>query len=665
METTYRKPPQALQSILKADEIIPTVKSILAEQTAVRAHIASSITPSQATFANTVAPCMAVDDKTQGVSGVCGMLRYSGPDEDTRRAVRAAHELWEAASAERLASRKFFELLDAVRRRADAGEEELGHEERKVLEDLWGDYRLAGHGTLDGDEITVFLERRRRVEEVKVEIQENLKKQEAETWFAEKELEGVREEDMKRWEAKDGGRVVLLARASYDAVMKYAHDEDVRRRMFVAYENRYEKNVALYKSLLILRDENARLLGYGSHADLRVEKRTAPSVEWVQEFMERLGEELLPRGRQEVERLRDRKSKHLGEDGVEMMPWDFAYYTRLLEKEADVDHGLIAEYFPLQHTLSSMLGLFTEFLGLEFVPVPEGELEGKLWADDIVVWSVWEGRGERKGEFVGYLYADVLRREGKYRGNCNVNLQCGYVKEDGTRVYPATILMCAFQPPTASSCALLKHHEVLGHALHDLVCRTKYTRFHGTRVAPDFGEAPSTMLENWCWMPQELIRMSRHYTRVDPAYIAKWEEDHQGKDLPPERIPDELVERLANSRGLIRALWFLRQLVFAKFDLEVNHQKSTSALRELDEVKLFHDLNESLTLRHNPAQAFAADLFESSFAKNPRDPEAWARYRRGILEFGGSKKEMDIMTDFLRREPSPDALLMSLGLRSE
>ncbi|TDZ15673.1 Saccharolysin [Colletotrichum orbiculare MAFF 240422] len=575
MATTYRKPPQALQSILKADEIISTVKSILAEQTAVRAHIANSITPSQATFANTVAPCMAVDDKTQGVSGVCGMLRYSGPDEDTRRAVRAAHGLWDAASAERLASRKFFQLLDAVRRRADAGEEELGHEERKVLEDLWGDYRLAGHGTLNGDEIAVFLERRRRVEEVKVEIQENLKKQEAVTWFAEKELEGVSEEDMKRWEAKDGGRVVLLARASYDAVMKYAHDEDVRRRMFVAYENRYEKNVALYKSLLILRDENARLLGYGSHADLRVEKRTAPSVEWVQEFMERLGEELLPRGRREVERLRDRKSKHLGEDGVEMMPWDFAYYTRLLENEADVDHGLIAEYFPLQHTLSSMLGLFTEFLGLEFVPVPEGELEGKLWADDIVVWSVWEGREERKGEFVGYLYADVLWREGKYRGNCNVNLQCGYVKEDGTRVYPATILMY-------------------------LVCRTKYTRFHGTRVAPDFGEAPSTMLENWCWMPQELIRMSRHYTRVDPAYIAKWEEDHQGKDLPPERIPDELVERLANSRGLNRALWFLRQLVFAKFDLEVNHQKSTSALRELDEVKLFHDLNESLTLRHNP-----------------------------------------------------------------
>ncbi|KAL0939540.1 peptidase family M3 [Colletotrichum truncatum] len=344
-----------------------------------------------------------------------------------------------------------------------------------------------------------------------------------------------------------------------------------------------------------------------------------------------------------------------------------------------------------------MLGLFNEFLGLEFVPVPPQDLEGKLWAPDVEAWGVWEGRGERKGEFVGYLYTDVLWREGKYRGNCNVNLQCGYVKDDGTRVYPATILMCAFQPPTAASCALLKHREVvtlfheLGHGLHDLVCRTKYTRFHGTRVKPDFGEAPSTMLEYWCWLPQELAKMGRHYARVDPAYLAKWREDHGDAELPPEKIPQELLEKLVESRDLNRSLWFLRQLVFATFDFTVNNQESTAALRDLDEIELFNNLQDSLTLRANPdkrgfghvqsnhlislydagyysylsAQAFAAEFFESTFAKDPRNPEAWERYRRGILEYGGSKAEMDIMTDFLGHEPGPDALLRSLGQTKE
>lgn len=149
-------------------------------------------------------------------------------------------------------------------------------------------------------------------------------------------------------------------------------------------------------------------------------------------------------------------------------------------------------------------------------------------------------------------------------------------------MYPATILMCSFQPPTASSCALLKHREVvtlfhgnfplppcsassdtspeLGHALHDLVCRTRHTRFHGTRVTPDFGEAPSTMLEAWCWMPDELVRMGRHYTRVDGAYMASWKQLHPGEEPPAEKMPRSLAESVAESRKLNRALWFLRQM---------------------------------------------------------------------------------------------------------
>lgn len=104
-------------------------------------------------------------------------------------------------------------------------------------------------------------------------------------------------------------------------------------------------------------------------------------------------------------------------------------------------------------------------------------------------------------------------------------------------------------------------HAELGHGLHDLISRTKHTRFHGTRVAPDFGEAPSTMLEKWCWMPGELVKMGRHYTRVDPAYMAKWKEDHaDGEEPPPEMMPKELAEKLVQSRELNRGLWFLRQL---------------------------------------------------------------------------------------------------------
>ncbi|KAF9873525.1 hypothetical protein CkaCkLH20_08984 [Colletotrichum karsti] len=685
------KPPQPLQQILAADDIIPTIQRVLAAQTAVRDAVTSTVAPADARYANVIAPLQAVDDANQGATGVFTMLRYSGPDAATRAAVEEAAGLWAAAGAERLKRRDVYELVRAVRERGEV----LGYEERSVLEDVWLEFRHAGHGVLGEEGIGAYLARRERIEGLKREFHKNLRGEVGGLWFEAGELEGVPRQEVAGWKGEDGKVFVPLERAACDAILRHADDAETRRRFYVAYDNRLEENVPVYKEMLILRDENARLLGYRSHADFRVTMRTAPSTEWVERFLLRLSEELMPQGRREMARLREKKRAHLGGGGEEeIMPWDYDYYTRLLQEEADVDHELVSEYFPLRHTLSSMLGLFREFLGLEFVPVPEEDLVGKLWAEEVEVWGVWEGRGERKGEFVGYLYADVLWREGKYRGNCNVNLQCGYVNGDGTRVYPATILMCSFQPPTASSCALLKHREVvtlfheLGHGLHDLLCRTSHTRFHGTRVKPDFGEAPSTMLENWCWMPRELAAMSLHYTRADPAYMARWREEHAGAEVPPEKIPEELVGRLAESRELNRALWFLRQLLFARFDLQVNNQASTDAVRELDEVKLYNDIQDELTLRPNPdrrgfghvqsshlislhdagyysylsAQAFAADFFESTFAEDPRNAEAWDRYRRGILEYGGSKKEMDIMTEFLGREPGPGALLRSLGL---
>ncbi|GKT43274.1 saccharolysin [Colletotrichum spaethianum] len=702
-----RKPPQPLPTIPKADEIVPMVKRILAAQHAARERAAATISPSQATFANVIAPFLEADDSTQGETGVFGLLRFSGPDKATREAVEEGLRLWDASTAERLRMKGVYELVRAVRER----NEELGREERKILEDLWLDYRETGHGVLDGEGIAVYLKRRKMIEELKGEFRKNLYQGGGGLWFDEAELEGVPASEMERWKTgtesvpeEKGKRFVPLERADYDAVLRHARNPETRRRMYVAFDHRFPENVPLYKEMLVLRDENARLLGYKSHADFRMQRKIAPSTRWVESFLERLRENLMPRGKEEMRRLERKKAEHLrslaggGKDCENwrvILPWDFEYYTRLLEEEGHVDHERVSEYFPLRHTLSTMLGLFTDFLGLEFVAVAKEDLIGKVWDKEVEVWGVWEGRGERKGEFVGYLYADILWREGKYRTACNVNLQCGYVRRDGSRVYPATVLMCAFQPPTAASCALLKYREVvtlfheLGHGLHDLVSRTNHTRFHGTRVAPDFGEAPSTMLEKWCWMPAELIKMSRHYTRVDAAYMSKWKKEHPaGEDPPPEKIPEELVKRLVESWELNRGLWFLRQLVFATFDLAVNTQESTQVLRDLDEVELYNDLNDSLTLKPNPdkrgygivhsthlislydagyyaylsAQAFAADFFETHFARDPRSPEAWDRYRREILESGGSRNAMEMMTDFLGREPGPEALLRSLGL---
>jgi metallopeptidase MepB len=80
-------------------------------------------------------------------------------------------------------------------------------------------------------------------------------------------------------------------------------------------------------------------------------------------------------------------------------------------------------------------------------------------------------------------------------------------------------------------------HE-LGHGIHDLVAKTQYARFHSTMTVIDFGEAPSQMLENWCWTPKTLKSLSKHYSTLSPEYFKAWEEESKGEPHPSAQIPD-------------------------------------------------------------------------------------------------------------------------------
>lgn len=88
-----------------------------------------------------------------------------------------------------------------------------------------------------------------------------------------------------------------------------------------------------------------------------------------------------------------------------------------------------------------------------------------------------------------------------------------------------------------------------GLALHDLLARTKYARFHGYEAVQEFVEGIGMTLENWCWLRDRLKAMSRHYTSVDPAYKTAWLQQNPGRDLLPEEIPDDLLDKLLQSRA--------------------------------------------------------------------------------------------------------------------
>jgi metallopeptidase MepB len=108
----------------------------------------------------------------------------------------------------------------------------------------------------------------------------------------------------------------------------------------------------------------------------------------------------------------------------------------------------------------------------------------------------------------------------------------------------------------------------LGHGIHDLVSKTKFVRFHGTRLPADFGEMPSMLLENWCWMEDTLSELSCHYTTLDHRYLTEWRTNHYGEPDPPTKIPSKLLKSLIETRYLNRCLYYLHQLY-------VSHNKAS------------------------------------------------------------------------------------------
>lgn len=188
----------------------------------------------------------------------------------------------------------------------------------------------------------------------------------------------------------------------------------------------------------------------------------------------------------------------------------------------------------------------------------------------------------------------------------------GFITKEGKRRYPATALVCNFSKPTPKKPSLLKHDEVvtlfheLGHGIHDLVSRTTYSRFHGTRTVRDFVEAPSQLLENWCWTPSQLKSLSKHYSSLSPEYLQAWQEQaadsaHSGTETKPaDKIPDELISKLIKTKHVNDALFNLRQLHFGIFDMTVHEPADHASTEGIKVSETYNELRKQISQLDGP-----------------------------------------------------------------
>ncbi|KAG5981126.1 hypothetical protein E4U55_003262 [Claviceps digitariae] len=695
----YQNPPQAPPLFNHTPEsILEVVNSDNARTKAILDKIVADVKPEDATFANVLEPSL-LSDNLLGVSyHVTMFYQYLSAKKELREASTKAQEIADEFFIELKLREDVFKLVDAAYRTRET--QNLQEEQLHLVFKERQKYIRNGLLLPAGPEKDRFKEVQKRLSQLCIQSQKNLNDEMGGVWFTPEELEGVPSDDLDISQLEKGtgeneGKVKVTFKYTHlFPISKYAIREDTRRIYLSAEANKMTNNVPLFREIIALRDEAARLIGYPDHASLIISEKMAKSPERVNEFLGDLRKRLAPGGVKECEHLLEYKKKDCEERGVpfdgNLNLWDFSFYSRMMkEREYSIDENEVSQYFPVDSTYRGMLKIFEQIFGLVFVELskedqsrlsPTGKSEDIVWHEDVIVYSVWDDESAGSG-FVGYLYLDLHPRDNKYSHNANFNMEPGYTRQDGTRNYPATALVCNFSKPSASKPGLLKHHEVvtlfheLGHGIHDLTSRTRYSYFHGTSVSRDFVEAPSQMLENWCWTPSVLKFLSQ-----------KWDTN--------DKIPDDMIEKLIKTKHFNSASANLRQLLYGIFDMTIHTPKSHEEAENMPIAKIWNELRREITglkgleelgdktdndhryagvghfvggydagyYGYLYSEVFSLDMFHTFFKNDPMDGKVGRRYRELVLQRGGSQDELQTLRDFLGRDPSSEPFYKELGV---
>jgi len=604
--------------------IIEDTKKMIEKSRSLENSIVAEVKAQDASFKNVMLP-MALDENDIGlISHIMGFYQSVSTDQAVRDASTEAEELMDDFSIESSMREDVYKLVDA----AVKHDEKLDAESQRLLEKTHKDYIRHGLGIPAGPKRDRYKEIKKRLSQLCIIFSKNLNEEVGGIWFDPKELDGVPEDVMSlfvKGEGENAGKVKMTFKyPDVFPTLKFAKNPATRKQVYLGNENKLPQNIPIFREVILLRDEAARLLGYPNHASFIIEDKMAKTPKTVDDFLGDLRQRLKKGGESERKALRELKEQDLKSRGMEKSIdgryyiWDNRFYDRLmLEKDYSVDQELLSEWFPLETSIRGMLTIFETLFGMTFVEItgadrssisPTGKGDDIVWHPDVQVFSVWDSEDQGSG-FVGYLYLDLHPREGKYGHAANFNLQPGFIQENGTRRYPVTALVCNFSKPTPKKPSLLKHDEVttlfheLGHGIHDLVSKTRYSRFHGTNVVRDFVEAPSQMLENWCWTPSQLKALSHHYSKLSSDYKAAWREQ-VGKEAeePKEQLPDELIENLIKTKHVNDALFNLRQLHFGIFDMTIHEPKSHEEVEGFKFSEMYNKLGYELTGLQTPAQ---------------------------------------------------------------
>ncbi|OQD95379.1 hypothetical protein PENSOL_c020G10017 [Penicillium solitum] len=301
----------------------------------------------------------------------------------------------------------------------------------------------------------------KRLNHLERDCNRNLNEETTGLWLTQSELEGLPDAILARLKEGEGiqtGQLWLPTKVPFSApAMMNVKKESTRKKIYYTVENRMAGNVPLFRELVLLRDETARMLGYPNHFARKTSDKMVQGPQVVVDLLSEIREAVVPLATSDAEELlllKQQEAAVFAETANRLFYWDIPYFTQRRIERTETRETTVSEYFELHMTLQKLLQMFQHLLGVEVRRVDTAHCEGLIWHEDVHMYTAWKVDGETD-EFLGYAYLDLFPRHGKYSHSGHYPLQFGYQRPDGDRFYPSSALIMNYVKPLPDQPTLL------------------------------------------------------------------------------------------------------------------------------------------------------------------------------------------------------------------
>lgn len=669
---TYHTPHQTTPfHLIKTEHYEPAIQTGME----VHDHEIESIinNPDEPTFANTIIALERSGALLDRITTVFGNLLSAETNDEMQAIAERVMPVLTAHSNNISLNEKLFERIKHVYESKE--KETLNQEESMLLKNTYEGFIRNG-ANLTGEQKERFRQLSAELSVLTLKFSQNNLKEtnEYELPLTLEQLKGLPESALEAYAqtAKEKGKdnyIVTLQAPSFVPFMKYCKDRKLREQLYMAYntqcthDNEYN-NMEIVKQLVNLRLEIAQLLGYETVADYVLTRRMAENSRNVYQLLNQLLEAYTPTAHKELEEIQT-LAKELEGNDFQLMPWDWAYYSRILkEKKFNFDEEALRPYFELNKVIEGVFGLATKLYGIRF----QENKDIPVYHPDVNAYEVYD----KDNRFLAVLYTDFHPRAGKRSGAWMTNYKEQWIDENGNSRPHVSVTM-NFTKPTADKPALLTFSEVntflheFGHALHGMFADTTYQSLSGTNVYWDFVELPSQFMENFATEEEFLNTFARHYQTGQP-------------------IPSELIQRIVDASNFNVAYACLRQLSFGLLDMawytrttpfdgdvrmyEKQAWKKAQIMPDIEEtcmtVQFSHIMAGGYSAGYYSykwAEVLDADAFSLFKEKGIFDQDTANSFRENVLCKGGTEHPMTLYKRFRGKEPEIAALLRRNGIK--